>query len=706
VSTIEEKRALLFSTKIRFSPQLQSIREAAVDKIIQQNLLLTEDGRGLSVDALLSDVLSLEAGVPTLTVKDAKHSLGRLLASGRVIATAGAPEPTYALSDTARIELWMIQHESEARLGRVCSRMFGHEPDLLPDCSRLFLQCLTTIFSRLGEAYVRVLKGDNKMSDFVGTGTIDQVIQQVAPKESDKALTCLRIALLTFFAEDDPDCAAIKWNLAQNYYIARALGMDASGMLLSREAFDGAVFYLDTNVIIPAIEPKANDHTSAEVLVSACKQLGIELRACQISLDQLRNVTQYNATILPKVAAQVPDALAPKVVGIFFKLYREEVQNSDSVDFDVLFGKFYQASQQLSSIGVTVYDDDWFTEIGSSAEILQLTDALNASLEKRRRRPKRKFSAIHDAALIRWVEKERQAGHPNTWLITLDSSLSDTSWVTTSAKPLAITLDALLQWLSPMAASANGNFEASYARAIRTLLLPQETFFDTRDFLVFAELDWSCKELPAPDVEKCILSIRANLPLIDPSTAEGRETLSHHIAKFFADPGREFKKDLERLEQEKQEADLAFRQQMSSAENAWVAEIAEKEQEITSLRKTLDDHQTTTADRIADLETRLKRISDEQNAESAARAEKAEKEKLRRSALIRVAICALCALLLEAVLLFFVLRDGEGRSTIDRISKHVALLSLPQSIVIAFSWLFVGKDRFAALGWPFDKVIK
>jgi hypothetical protein len=61
------------------------------------------------------------------------------------------------------------------------------------------------------------------MSDFVGAGTIDEVVRQVCAKKSPISRDRLRAALLKFFAEDDPDCTAIKWNLAQNYYIARAL---------------------------------------------------------------------------------------------------------------------------------------------------------------------------------------------------------------------------------------------------------------------------------------------------------------------------------------------------------------------------------------------------------------------------------------------------------------------------------------------------
>ena len=39
---MKERRLLLFSTRIRFTPQTQPIRETAIDKILEQNLLLCD----------------------------------------------------------------------------------------------------------------------------------------------------------------------------------------------------------------------------------------------------------------------------------------------------------------------------------------------------------------------------------------------------------------------------------------------------------------------------------------------------------------------------------------------------------------------------------------------------------------------------------------------------------------------------------------
>jgi hypothetical protein len=700
MQTIEEKRSFLFATRLRFSPEVQPVRETAIDKIMEQNLLLAE--QGLSFSGIVQQAASL-GDVTVITARDVKDSLGRLLVRGRVVAIETTDDGgCFALLDTVRVQLWQIQQEAENRFSKVCERLFKDAPRPRDHYAVAFRDCLCAIFSRLGEAYVRVLKGDNRISDFVGPHTIDDAVSGSACTVSVFTREHIRTALLSFFEENDPDYASIKWNLAQNYYVAKALGLDPTGALLSREVFAGAVFYLDTNVIIPAIESKARDHHSAKMLLSACKQIGIEVRACQISVQQLRNLTQYNANIVSKVADQIPEQTIPKVRNIFYTLYRDQLTEAGSFDPDTAFARFYKPSDLFPEIGVELCDDPWFVDIDANVEICAAAEALNASLEARNRRPKRRNSALHDAALVRWVEKERASGNENTWLITLDSSLSDTTWASGSEKPIAITLDALLQWLSPIVVSTNGDFERSYSEAVKNLLLPQENFFDLRDFLIFAEIDWSCKELPASDVEGCIRSIRRELPSVDPTRPEGRERLSHHISKFFTDPSRKFKQEVERLERKNRDEAALFTELLTDAEVAERERLAEKDAQITERDLTIESLQRQITEVDHGAQEALLHAEEQLDAERTSR----ENEALRRSALFRLALCISFVLVMEVFIASAYIRFGEGAGWLKRITGGWAILASAGCSVFPISWLFVGKKRLRALGWPFTKLLR
>ena len=104
-----------------------------------------------------------------------------------------------------------------------------------------------------------------------------------------------------------------------------------------------------------------------------------------------------------------------------------------------------------------------------------------------------------------------------------------------------------MQWLSPMSTEENAASDSAaiFAEALRQQLLPQENFFELRDFLIFSEMELSTQLLPAKDVEDCIRAIKARTPELNPSRAEDREKLAHEISRFFVDPGRQYKASLE-----------------------------------------------------------------------------------------------------------------------------------------------------------------
>jgi hypothetical protein len=700
MQTLEEKRSFLFSTRLRFSPQVQHVREDAIDKILEQSLLSADSG--VDFNHILRQAASL-GEVAVITARDVKDSLGRLLARGRAISLDTQEEGgRFALSDITRIQLWQVQQEAENRFSRVCEKLFGDAQGPRQRYALALRDCLCAIFSRLGEAYVRVLKGDNRISDFVGAHTIDDAVRDCASECSPSEQGHVRAALVSFFNESDPDYASIKWNLAQNYYVAKALGLDPSGGLLSRELFAGAVFYLDTNVILPAIEPKTRDHHSAKMLVSACKEIGIEMRACQISIQQLRNVTRYNAELLPRVADQIPEATVPKVRNVFYALYREQVSQGGDFDPNLVFAHFYDPARSLSDLGVDLFDDPWFTDLEGNANICAAAQALNESLEARHRRQKRKNSALHDAALVLWVERERTSGTENTWVVTLDSSLSDTRWASGAEKPAAITLDALLQWLSPVVASTNGDFESPYSEAVKELLLPQENFFDLRDFLIFADIDWSCKELPAADVEGCIRSIRRELSSVDPTKPEGREILSHHISKYFADPGRTFRQEVERLEREKRDETATFAERLANAEIAERRAVAAKDSEIAEKERTIEALRQQVADIRRTADENVKRATEELSAERISR----QTAEARRSAFLRLIVCCGFILLGEIIAGFVYLRLGEGSNWFKRVISGWPVFTAIFGSIVPLSWLAVGRSRLRTLGWPFDRLLR
>jgi hypothetical protein len=116
-----------------------------------------------------------------------------------------------------------------------------------------------------------------------------------------------------------------------------------------------------------------------------------------------------------------------------------------------------------------------------------------------------------------------------TWVVTTDGLLPGATPQCSDATTLAIGLEALLQWFSPLLLpeTTNGEFPAAFAEMIRRRLLPQERFFEPEDFLIFHVLNMACKDLPADDVEQCVRYIKTNAAHLDPSVPADREKLAY-----------------------------------------------------------------------------------------------------------------------------------------------------------------------------------
>jgi hypothetical protein len=671
VPDVQHKRAVLFSARLRFSPETQPIRETAIDKIVEQNLLLASSEDGLTLQEIEKQgVINFSGGAPVFSRRDLQASLTRLASSERVAEILDEEnEAHYRLSTTAQEELWAVQRTSERRVSSVVMRLFKN---ITGDCQVYeapFVECLSIIFAQLGEAYVRLLKGDLGHQDVLAMPLVQKALRVIKEKYPEIDIQVFEVGVITFFRDSHPDYDAIKWNMGQNYYVAKALGIDPTGQLLSAEVFGGAKFYLDTNVIISALEPMARHHSSFQAFSKACERLGIKLFFCQISLDELASVLERNRELIAKVADQIPEATAPKVNGVFYRVYRDYKTASTSSDFDDAFSNFFSPMKTLvEDYQAELVDDVWFEKSAEEKATQVLANKLRQVTESRRGWPKATWPAQHDALLLRWIDLERKKDSKDIWFVTLDNSLPGVV-VEEGGQPIAITLDALLQWISPVAFpddSENG-VAAAFSEAVKYQLLPQETFFGLQDFLVFAEMEWSCKELPAEDVEACIRYVKLKAPELDPATPTDREKIAHEISKFFADPGRKYKQELERLEAEKQSLAESYTSQLGRAEGI----IQQQRAELDIIKK-----------------------------EQARKEQEQEERQILRSARVRALSVVLLWLIAEAGIVYLALLYSEGDNAFQQVVNFWPFLALVFTLfTVIFVW-FLGKERLRLLGEP------
>jgi hypothetical protein len=201
---IAAKRAILFSARMRFSPHTQPVKQAAIDRMVEQIILLGGKDTGSSLQEILQhDAMCLGTNAPLLNPHDVGESLKRLVTTKRVFEDLSAG--TYALSEACQKELIDMQTAAEIRLQLVVSRLFRDAPEDPSVYLNSFMECLCIIFSRLGETYVRLLKGNIRPEDVIRSSNFTRAFRDITQKYPALNGAVIEAGLAHFFRDDDPD---------------------------------------------------------------------------------------------------------------------------------------------------------------------------------------------------------------------------------------------------------------------------------------------------------------------------------------------------------------------------------------------------------------------------------------------------------------------------------------------------------------------
>lgn len=669
------RRVMLFDARMRLSTQTQLVKYTALDKLIERVLHLHPEG--CNTQDISTAARSL--GSPTLTLNDLRGAIDRLTRAGRITTDK---VQIHHLTTTAAGELQHEQNAADARYARVINRLFADNAYATP-----FLEFLCTIFSRLGEGYVRLIQNDPTAEEALRPN-IARALARTQKRYPYLDQPRFARAAQRFFSERDADGDLVKWNLGQNYYVAKALGLDTTGHTLSRELFGGGTFYLDTNVIIPALEPQSPSHDAVIALSTACKQLGITIAVTQASVNELRRVVRAQTMMIAEVAGQIPEATKQKVRGLFYQLHRD----NPTIPLNDLFAHFTDAAAVLKTkYDVDLVDDVWFTAAEEDEATIAFAQDIRDAYAARGKQ-KSKAGSRHDAIILRWLTKERETNE-RQWIITLDQRLPS---IRTGTTNLALTLDAILQWVTPIIdVDHEEQLAQLFADAVQYRILPPENFFDLKDFLVFAQLECECKELPAEDVEECIRHIKRYASNLDPTNPTDREAIAREISRHFAGPGLQYKAELERLRTDN----------LRIAETATLT-IGERDERIALL-------ETSVQQLRADFDKELLRLNEQHRAIAHTHAEEKktlaqdhETTLLRASAITRrnIGLAITTGLLIAGIIAGATY--GAGDNALQRIVNMWILPTTGLTLGLITTYCLLGRDRLGTLDERWKRLFK
>jgi hypothetical protein len=296
---MDEKRAILLAAQRRLDPRLDSLRDHGVDLLVQQNLLLVDAQAPVTAEELQARGRFAFGGVPSLNLDQIEESVGRLKRSGAVVITETEPHLRFTLSAKARREMEHAEADSERRLRAVSNSIFGPEA---PSYTPAFLEALCHIFAGVGEAYIEHLQGGSPLEGASGLRILRSSVKRSAKSHPGVHAERLQAGLVKFFDRKDAESDLLKWNLCQSYLLIKTLGLDPEGLLLSSEMFARSVFYLDTNVVIDAVDPRRRHHKGFRLLAKACESLNITLAVADITLAELDSMITEQEERIKKLA--------------------------------------------------------------------------------------------------------------------------------------------------------------------------------------------------------------------------------------------------------------------------------------------------------------------------------------------------------------------------------------------------------------------
>jgi len=486
-SELDENRALLFSTSVRFLPEFQPLKQMALGIMVEQVLYINDDSDGLSainIQQLLSDPDS-RVRIPMRDIRDAL----RILYAKQRVESIG-DKNAYCLSKKVTDEIDSQFKMANAQFDQVIVRLFSHTKEGAETYKSPFLRLLGEVFADLGEESARLIKGDAGFKALVTPGLLEQLIDELIQSETSRIdPDNLRIGIIDFFEQDDPVFNEIKWAMSQNYFVVKALGLDSSGMLLSDKVFRDATFCLDTNIAVCALESTHEHYNSFVTFAEVCKNLGIKLAISKITLDELNAWIAYQKELMYKIVDEIPEAIESEVSSLFFDKYKLKKAEGE-VELDELFESFHNPKDTLEQkFGVSIINDHWFDNIFNNDTVRIAAEQLIFRYKELRNKSKRKQAALHDAAMLVWIKSQRENENTNTWLLTIDTSLPSSIPAQLGRRQLAVTLDAVVQWMAPVVRRIEKReFKKFFSQMIRHRLLPQKRFMNPTDFVIFHEM--------------------------------------------------------------------------------------------------------------------------------------------------------------------------------------------------------------------------
>ena len=592
VLNTDQQQQIVYASLMRFGNETISLRQRCLDHLVMNGLLGASAHDPMKVGQLQKK-LHFGTHAPIFRSELLRDVLLRLEEDGKVESILIRKKKCYFLSKEGKEVIGSAVVSAEGLYQPVIERLLAHTEDIVAKDTavKICTDFICEAFARCGLALAKDVHGHTAFphpSDLAAA--FDAAVD--GSEISDAARQTLETRCLSLFKSRDLDVKRLMFYLTQGYYFVQLLGLDQNGFdPIAEQAFQGAAFYLDTNVILQGLLPSDGGRAFGE-MINVSKRIGITLRITRASINEARRVGADRLNDLKRIQDKVPAELAEKSLDDFIVHFYEQRRLNPGLTPEEYLAGFEHLTDTVTDWGIEI-DDLTEQEMLNGRVFADVENRIQAlSAKYRRGRTKSEGVLRHDVAHYALVGDRRRA-NGKTWFLTRDRSLvSCAEDVCGTDKPFCFGLIGFLQSISPFVLSdIEGNsLSTVFAELLKEQLITTERLFDSRELVLLAEMHSDVLSTDSSNLLPAIDFVKFSVLQGKAYRLEDFPRVSLELRKFLASSKDEQKKVLEDLnarlrseaETERQAASQS-RQAQLDAETALLVKQSELDEQSEKL---------------------------------------------------------------------------------------------------------------------------
>lgn len=568
--SLDEKRQVIYASILRFQPEAMELRQRALERVVLSGLLGSSEAEPFRIDKILRN-LKKRPHAPELREEVVRETLYQLIRGEKVKRVEQKSSKAYFLTDKGANEVNRALEQAVDIFEPVIRRMLRDLEHIISYelgariCRSFIMEC----FARFGRQIAHSVVGRLDREDLARSSEIDTAFKAAAGGRnlSVEVRESLYSRCVKFLRSSEMEDEQLKLRLTQGFFLTELLCIHGVPFdPLSSQAFKGAVFYVDTNVIMMGLMTTDERSELFQEMLRLALKLGVELRVTRATVNETRRVLANRRIELEKYVEKMPDDLTELTQDTFLSAYLEARADQPELTPAQFFAPFDKLTELLEQQWKIILDDRDEDEILGDRKFEREAIIMQ---EEATLRPYPKADPVlrHDLAHLAVIGDERPK-NPKTWFLTADGSLvrtasrllsekgaaaaaaanSSSSASTASSQfalPFCFSLAGFLQSISPFTASSGEESSLAdiFSALVSEYLSVSDNLFDMREMNLLME--WHEDVMITPSEE-----LIPALDYVKKKVLEGREYTIGDLTKV----ALELKKFLSKSIEERQKA--------------------------------------------------------------------------------------------------------------------------------------------------------